>query len=163
MPASNVVVKAVYKDGPSVNDNLIQDLADGGAYYIDDPIKFTAVGAGMTNLTPNPGDYRYRPASYQIANVTGTWQGSPYTTTMAIKATGEYTLKVIFNKDVFDGNAWVSDGTVDTRSVTFKIVTKAAGVATGDTTPIALVVGVMAASCILFIVLLLMFLKKRKK
>ena len=163
MPASNVVVKAVYKDGPSADDNQILDLANGGEYYIDDPIKFTASGAGMTNLTPNPGDYRYRPASYQIANVTGTWQGSPYTTTMAIKATGEYTLKVIFNKDVFDGNAWVSDGTVDTKSVTFKIVTKASGVATGDTTPIMLVVGVMAVSCIIFIILLFMFLKRRKR
>ena len=79
----------------------------------------------------NPGDYRYRPSGYQIGNVTGTLQ-SPYSVSMAINATGEYTLKVTYNKDVYDGNSWVSDGTADTKTVTFKVITKAAGVQTGD-------------------------------
>jgi hypothetical protein len=162
MPASNVVVKASYKDGPSVNNNQILDLVEGGEYYIEDPIKFTASGAGMENTNPNPGDYRYRPSSYQIGTVTGTWQSSPYTTTMAIKAAGEYTLKVIFNRDVFDGSAWVSDGTVDTKSVTFKVVTQTS-VATGDTTPIVAVVGVMAVALVVFIIVLVWYLRRRKK
>lgn len=162
MPASDVTVKATYKDGPSTNDNLIQDIVAGGEYYTGDTIKFTASGAGMGNSNPNPGDYRYRPAGYQIGNVTGNWQSSPYTTSMAIKATGEYTLKVNYNKEVFDGNSWVSDGTSDTKSVTFRVITKAAGVATGDETPVMLVAAIAVISCVLFILLLIIFLKKRR-
>jgi hypothetical protein len=163
MPASNVVVKATYKDGPLADNDQILDLVEGGEYYVDDPITFTASGAGMENTDPNPGDYRYRPSSYQIGTVTRTWQSSPYTATMAISAAGEYTLKVIFNRDVFDGSTWVSDGTVDTRSVTFKVVTKATGVATGDTTPIAAVAGVMAAALLIFIIVLVWYLRRRKR
>ena len=163
MPGSDAVVRATYKDGPSPDDNQIQNIVPGGEYYTGDTISFTAAGAGMGNSNPNPGDYRYRPASYQIGNVTGTWQGSPYNISMAINATGEYTLRVIFNKDVYDGNNWVSDGTTDTKTVTFRVITKAAGVATGDETPIYQVIAIAAASCVIFVALLVVILKKRRK
>lgn len=162
MPASDVEVRATYKDGPSTNDNVILDLAEGGEYYIKDTIKFTASGAGMGNSNPNPGDYRYRPSGYQIGNVTGTLQ-SPYSISMAINAAGEYTLKVTFNKDIFDGNNWVADGTTDTKSVTFRVVPRAAGVATGDETPIAVVAAIAVVSCAAFLILLVVFLKRRRK
>ena len=162
MPAGNVSVRATYKDGPSTNDNTIQDLVAGGQYYTGETLKFTASGAGMSNSNPNPGDYRYRPSGYQIGNVTGTLQ-SPYSVSMAINATGEYTLKVTYNKDVYDGNSWVSDGTADTKTVTFKVITKAAGVQTGDETPIATVVALAVVSCAVFIILLVVFIRRRKK
>ncbi len=163
MPASDVTVRATYKDGPSTDDNKILELISGGEYYIGDTIKFTASGAGMDNSNPNPGDYRYRPTGYQIGNVTGTWQASPYTTSMAIKAAGEYTLKVSFSKDVFNGTNWVADGTTDSKSVTFRVISRAAGVATGDDTPILAVVAVAVVACVLFIVLLVLFIKKRRR
>lgn len=163
MPASDVTVKAAYKNGPSTDNNQILDLVAGGEYITGQTITFTASGAGMNNSNPNPGDYRYRPSGYQIGNVTGTWQASPYTTSMAIRATGEYTLKVIFNKDVFDGNNWVSDGTSDAKSVTFRVITEAESVATGDDTPIILVIALAAVSCIVFVVLLILFLKKKRR
>ena len=162
MPAGNVSVRATYKDGPSTNDNTIQDLVAGGQYYTGETLKFTASGAGMSNSSPNPGDYRYRPSGYQIGNVTGTLQ-SPYSVSMAINATGEYTLKVTYNKDVYDGNSWVSDGTADTKTVTFKVITKAAGVQTGDETPIATVIALAVVSCAVFIILLVVFIRRRKK
>ena len=162
MPAGNVSVRATYKDGPSTNDNTIQDLVAGGQYYTGETLKFTASGAGMSNSNPNPGDYRYRPSGYQIGNVTGTLQ-SPYSVSMAINATGEYTLKVTYNKDVYDGNSWVSDGTADTKTVTFKVITKAAGVQTGDETPIATVIALAVVSCAVFIILLVVFIRRRKK
>lgn len=162
MPAGNVSVRATYKDGPSINDNTIQDLVAGGQYYTGETLKFTASGAGMSNSNPNPGDYRYRPSGYQIGNVTGTLQ-SPYSVSMAINATGEYTLKVTYNKDVYDGNSWVSDGTADTKTVTFKVITKAAGVQTGDETPIATVIALAVVSCAVFIILLVVFIRRRKK
>ena len=80
---------------------------------------------------------------------------------MAINATGEYTLKVTYNKDVYDGNSWVSDGTADTK--TFKVITKAAGVQTGDETPIATVIALAVVSCAVFIILLVVFIRRRKK
>lgn len=162
MPAGNVSVRATYKDGPSTNDNTIQDLVAGGQYYTGETLKFTASGAGMSNSNPNPGDYRYRPSGYQIGNVTGTLQ-SPYSVSMAINATGEYTLKVTYNKDVYDGNSWVSDGTADAKTVTFKVITKAAGVQTGDETPIATVIALAVVSCAVFIILLVVFIRRRKK
>lgn len=162
MPPSDVSVRAAYKDGPSPNNNQILELAEGGEYITDSTIKFTASGAGMDNTNPNPGDYRYRPTGYQIGNVTGTWQASPYTTSMSIKAAGEYTLKVTYNKEVFDGNNWVSDGTTDAKSVTFRVIIPAAAVATGDETPIMMIAAVAGVSCLLFILLLIIFIKRRK-
>ena len=162
MPASDVTAKATYKDGPSTDNNQILELVAGGEYYTGASIKFTASGAGMGNTNPNPGDYRYRPSGYQIGNVTGSWDGSPYTTSMTIKATGEYTLKVTYNKEIFDGSNWAADGTTDTKSVTFKVIPKAAGVATGDETPIGMVIAIAAVSCLLFIILLVVFLKRRR-
>lgn len=163
MPGSDVSVKATYKNGPSTDNNKILDIVSGGDYYTGDAIKFTASGAGMDNSNPNPGDYRYIPSGYQIGNVTGNWKASPYTTTMAIKAAGEYTLKVNFSKQVYDGEKWAADGTTDTKSVTFRVITKAAGVATGDSTPIIAVAVVAGVSCVIFLILLVVFIKRKRK
>ena len=163
MPGSDVSVKATYKNGPSTDNNKILDIVSGGDYYTGDAIKFTASGAGMDNANPNPGDYRYIPSGYQIGNVTGNWKSSPYTTTMAIKAAGEYTLKVNFSKQVYDGEKWAADGTTDTKSVTFRVITKAAGVATGDSTPIIAVAVVAGVSCVIFLILLVVFIRRKRK
>ncbi len=162
MPASDVTVSAAYKDGPSPNNNQILDLVAGGEYITNNTIKFTAAGAGMDNSNPNPGDYRYRPTGYQIGNVTGSWQSSPYTTTMSIKARGDYTLKVNYAKDVFDGTNWNPDGTTDTRSVTFRVLTPAEAVKTGDETPIAMMVILAGASCLLFLLLVSVLVRRKK-
>ncbi len=163
MPASNVVVRAAYADGPSPDSNKIQNIDQGGQYYTGDTIEFTASGAGMDNTNPNPGDYRYRPASYQIGSVTGTWQGAPYSTSMAINAAGEYTLKVIYNRDVYTEGEWKPDGTVDTKSVTFRVDSGRTSVETGDETPIGMVVGILVASGLVFIVLLVLFLRRKRR
>ena len=163
MPASDVTVSAAYKDGPAPSSNQVLDLVAGGEYITDNTIKFTAAGAGMDNSNPNPGDYRYRPTGYQIGNVTGSWQSAPYTTSMSIKARGDYTLKVNYSKDVFDGTNWVPDGTTDTRSVTFRVLTPAEAVKTGDETPIAMMVILAGASCLLFLLLLSVFIRRRSR
>jgi hypothetical protein len=164
MPASNVKVKATYKDGPSTNDNVILEIENGGTYYTSDTIKFQASGAGMSNSNPNPGDYRYRPSGYQIGSVTKTWSSSPYTSSMAIKAAGEYTLKVVFNKDIYDGSNWVSEGTTDTKSVTFTVNTGTGSVLTGDSTPFEIVIAVAGVALVLFIIVLVVFIvRKRRK
>ena len=80
-----------------------------------------------------------------------------------IKARGDYTLKVNYSKDVFDGTNWVPDGTTDTRSVTFRVLTPAEAVKTGDETPIAMMVILAGASCLLFLLLLSVFIRRRSR
>lgn len=163
MPGSDVQVRATYKDGPSADSNAILEIVAGGEYYIGDTIRFTASGAGMDNTNPNPGDYRYLPTGYQIGNVTGSWNASPYTTSMSIKAASEYTLRVTYTRQVYNGSEWASDGTTDTKSVTFRVIQKAAGVATGDDTPLMIVAAVAGVSALLFIILLVVFIRRRRR
>ena len=160
MPAENVTLKATYKDGPSPDYNEIQNIVSGGEYLRGSTITFTAVGNGMSNTNPNPGDYRYRPIGYQIGSVNGSWNNSPYTTSMAINAVGQYTLTVNFTKDVFDGNSWTSDGSVVSKSVTFHVV-NALSVQTGDSSPIIPLI--IAAVVALAVIIILIIVKKRRR
>lgn len=162
MPASDVTVAARYKNGPSTDDNKILDIVEGGEYYTGSTIKFTASGAGMDKEGVNPGDYRYRPTGYSISNVNGTWQSAPYTTSMAIKAVGDYTLKVNFSKEVYDGGKWTADGTTDTKTVTFRVVNNTS-VLTGDNTPIMTVALIAGAALIIFLILLVVIIRRRRK
>ncbi len=155
MPAADVTLEATYKDGPSPDYNEIRDIVPGGEYLVGDTITFSAVGNGMGNTNPNPGDYRYRPSGYQIGSVTGNWSNSQYTTSMAINAVGQYTLNVTYSKDVFNGESWVADGTYDTKSVSFYVV-NALSVQTGDDSPIlplTLACGLSLAAIVLVFVL----------
>ena len=159
MPAANVTVEATYKDGPSPDYNEIQNIVPGGEYLKGQTINFTAVGNGMANTNPNPGDYRYRPMGYQIGSVSGNWNNAPYTTSMAINAVGQYTLTVTYSKDFFDGSSWVADGTTVTKSVTFNVV-NALSVQTGDNSPIIPLV--ITAAVALAAIIILLLIKKRK-
>ena len=161
MKASDATVKATYKDGPNPADNKITGLENNAEYLRSTTLSFTAAGAGMDNTDPNPGDYRYRPTGYQIGGVSGSWNSSPYTTSMAINAVGDYTLTVTYAKDVFDGNTWNADGTTVTKSITFHVV-NALSVQTGDSSP--LIPLAIAGGCALAaIIALVVVLRKRRK
>ena len=84
----------MYKNGPDPASNTISGLQNDMEYLKSSTLTFNAVGAGMDNTNPNPGDYRYRPTGYQIGSVTGSWTQAPYQTSMAINAVGDYTLTV---------------------------------------------------------------------
>ena len=160
MPAADVIVEATYKDGPSPDYNEIQNILPGGEYLKGHTISFTAVGNGMANTNPNPGDYRYRPTGYQIGNTTGNWNNAPYTTSLEINTVGQYTLTVTYNKDIFDGSNWVADGTTVTKSVTFNVVNELS-VKTGDNSPILALV--ITATIALVVIIALILLKNRRK
>ena len=116
----------------------------------------------MDNTNPNPGDYRYRPAGYQIGSVGGSWTASPYTTSMAINAVGEYTLTVSYAKDIYDGSSWNADGTSVTKSVTFHVV-NALSVQTGDSSsliPLAIAGG---AALAVIIILVIVLMRRRRR
>lgn len=164
MPAADVTVEATYKDGPSPAYNRIDNIAQNGEYLKGSKISFTAVGNGMGNTNPNPGDYRYRPTGYQISKVTGYWDNSSsnYTTTMQIDTLGQYTLTVTYAKDVFDGSNWVADGTTDTKSVTFNVV-NALSVQTGDNTPILIMACVGAVALLVIVILVVVIVRRRRR
>ncbi|MCD8397953.1 MAG: InlB B-repeat-containing protein [Lachnospiraceae bacterium] len=162
MPASDVTVSATYEDGPTAADNYISGITSGGSYVANEKLTFTPVGAGMSNTNPNPGDIRYVPTGYSIGNVSNTWSSSPYETSMSIKSTGEYTLNVTFARQVYDGSSWVADGTTSTTSVTFNIVTSLESVETGDSTPLFAVAAVAIVACLIFVILLVVFIRRRR-
>lgn len=162
MRANDATVTARYKDGPNPNNNTITGLENGAEYLKGTTLTFTAVGAGMNNQDPNPGDYRYRPASYQIGSVGGSWTASPYTTSMAINAVGDYTLTVTYAKDVFDGDKWKADGTTVTKSITFHVV-NALSVKTGDNSPLIPLIIAGCAALAVIILLVIILAKRRKK
>ena len=162
MPASDAVVKATYVNGPDPANNAITGLENGKEYLKGSTLTFTASGAGMEEAGRNPGDYRYKPTGYQIGGVNGSWSSSPYTTSMAINAAGDYTLTVTYAKEVYDGSGWYADGTTVTKSVTFHIVT-AMSVNTGDSTPLGLFAAVGAAALAAIIAVIVVLIRRRKR
>ena len=80
---------------------------------------------------------------------------------MAINAAGDYTLTVIFTKEIFDGSSWVSDGTTDTKSVSFHVV-NALSVKTGDNSPLIPLAIAAVAALIVIIVLVVIKIRRRK-
>lgn len=159
--ASDATITAVYKNGPDPANNAISGLQNDMEYLKSSTLTFNAVGAGMDNTNPNPGDYRYRPTGYQIGSVTGSWTQAPYQTSMAINAVGDYTLTVTYAKDVYDGNTWKADGTTDQKSITIHVV-NTLSVKTGDTSPI-IPLAIVAAAALAAIILLVVIRKKNRR
>ena len=134
----------------SAENNKITGIDANGVYTTQTKISFTAVGAGMDNNSPKKGDTRYVPQSWTVIN-TNVWNAAPYTASFGLAQSGDYTLKVAFAQQQYDGSSWKATGTTDTRQVSFSIakakvtapgtnLTPAANrkssVKTGDNTPI---------------------------
>ena len=159
-----VSVKAYTSKTVSADQNKITGIEYNGVYTTQSRISFTAVGAGMDNASPRKGDTRYLPLNWTVIN-TNNWDAAPYTATFGLAQSGDYTLKVTFQLQTYDGKTWKSSETYDTKSVPFTIskakvtapgqnLTPAANrknaVKTGDDSPIAVfvVILVVAAAAI---------------
>ena len=145
-----VSVNAYSAKVASAENNKITGIDANGVYTTQTKISFTAVGAGMDNNSPKKGDTRYVPQSWTVIN-TNVWNAAPYTASFGLAQSGDYTLKVAFVQQQYDGSSWKATGTMDTRQVSFSIakakvtapgtnLTPAANrkssVKTGDNTPI---------------------------
>ena len=145
-----VSVNAYSAKVASAENNKITGIDANGVYTTQTKISFTAVGAGMDNNSPKKGDTRYVPQSWTVIN-TNVWNAAPYTASFGLAQSGDYTLKVAFAQQQYDGSSWKETGTMDTRQVSFSIakakvtapgtnLTPAANrkssVKTGDNTPI---------------------------
>ena len=131
----DVNVKAYSPKIASAENNTITGIDYNGVYTTQSKISFTAVGAGMDNTSPRKGDTRYEPKSWTVLNNTLGWDAAPYTASFGLAKSGDYTLKVNFEQQKYDGNSWQPTYTTDTRQVSFSI-TKANVTAPGaDLTP----------------------------
>lgn len=131
----DVNVKAYSPKIASAENNTIIGIDYNGVYTTQSKISFTAVGAGMDNTSPRKGDTRYKPKSWTVLNNTLGWDAAPYTASFGLAKSGDYTLKVNFEQQKYDGNSWQPTNTTDTRQVSFSI-TKANVTAPGaDLTP----------------------------
>lgn len=145
-----VSVNAYSAKVASAENNKITGIDANGVYTTQTKISFTAVGAGMDNNSPKKGDTRYVPQSWTVI-ITNVWNAAPYTASFGLAQSGDYTLKVAFAQQQYDGSSWKATGTMDTRQVAFSIakakvtapgtnLTPAANrkssVKTGDNTPI---------------------------
>ena len=114
----------------------------------------------MDNTSPRKGDTRYVPLHWKVIN-TNTWTGSPYTATFGLAQSGDYTLKVNFRLQQYNGSSWTDTDQYDTKQVPFSIskanvtapgldLTPAANrrnaVKTGDSTPIVPFVVILVAA-----------------
>ena len=147
----DVNVKAYSPKIASAENNTITGIDYNGVYTTQSKISFTAVGAGMDNTSPRKGDTRYEPKSWTVLNNTLGWDAAPYTASFGLAKSGDYTLKVNFEQQKYDGNSWQSTNTTDTRQVSFSItkanvtapganltpaISKTGAVKTGDSTQI---------------------------
>lgn len=171
-----VSVKAAYVPKiPDPPNNKITGISSEG-YTTQSKISFEAFGAGMENTSPRAGDVRYEPQKWKVIN-TNSWQGAPYSATFGITKAGNYTLKVLFERQKYNGNEWVAEGENDTKQVNFSIAQgetvtptpsaqqknpdKKSAVETGDTTAIMpfVIILIVAVICIAGVVVY----KKKKK
>lgn len=147
----DVNVKAYSPKMASAENNTITGIDYNGVYTTQSKISFTAVGAGMDNTSPRNGDTRYEPKSWTVLNNTLGWDAAPYTASFGLAKSGDYTLKVNFEQQKYDGNSWQPTNTTDTRQVSFSItkanvtapganltpaISKTGAVKTGDSTQI---------------------------
>ena len=147
----DVNVKAYSPKIASAENNTITGIEYNGVYTTQSKISFTAVGAGMDNTSPRKGDTRYEPKSWTVLNNTLGWDAAPYTASFGLAKSGDYTLKVNFEQQKYDGNSWQPTNTTDTRQVSFSItkanvtapganltpaISRTGAVKTGDSTQI---------------------------
>ncbi|HJB15344.1 MAG TPA: LPXTG cell wall anchor domain-containing protein [Candidatus Blautia excrementipullorum] len=157
-----VSVNAYSPKKVSAEDNYISGIEYNGVYTTQSRISFTAVGAGMDNTAPRKGDTRYIPRNWTVIN-TNTWTAAPYTASFGMAQSGDYTLKVVFKLQQYNGNSWTDADGSDIKQVPFRIskakvtapgldLTPAANrrnaVKTGDSTPILPFVIILVAAVV---------------
>lgn len=131
------------------SENKITGIKNGQAIKINKSVTFTAVGGGMDIKNPIEGDIRYVPVEWEGLSDEGTWKKSPYKATVKATKTGTYTIKVTFDRQVYEDGKWVSDGKDDTKSIKVKAMTTGESKTapkTGDETQIVLYVILLVAA-----------------
>ena len=163
-----VTVKAYEPKVPKTSKNIITGIEEGNSFKTNTEITFQAIGGGMDNDSPKKGDVRYKPVYWTIDHQ-NKFSNDSYKGTFKILSAGTYTLKVTYDRQVYNGKNWESDETTDTTSVTFKITGKTVSnikgktaVKTGDDSPV-LMLAIVCGICVICIGGIIIFQKRKKK
>lgn len=101
-----------------VNHYVYNNVA---AYYINEEIQIEAKGEYYNDAEYEIGDYRYKPISYNLNSEDKDFNKPYFSAKEFINAEGEYTLKVTFEKEVFDGSSWIKNGEKDIKELTILV------------------------------------------
>ena len=142
--------------------NKITGVDGTTSYATGSNITFKAVGDRMDNKKPIEGDVRYKPVSWTCGTGKGDLSGdNSYSKTIQFTTAGDYTLRVTYERQAYKNGKWVKKGEEDVQSVTLKITGKTittnsntnvkTAAATGDNSPIRILVIVLLISLVLII------------
>lgn len=107
-------------------NNSVTGIVNDSEYTKGDKISFTAVGDGMDVTSPQTNAVRWLPVKWQVLtensfNEAGPYTGEIDTSTLSV---GSSTLKVVFQKQKYDGSVWNDVTGEDTLTITFMIKEK---------------------------------------
>ena len=122
------IVKSVTAD-----DIYIDGIYNKTYYAIGDKFVFDAVGAGLDNEEPSVGDERYTPVSW-FAYFEGVWTEAPYSAYFTLYKEGDCSLRVEFEREVFDGEKWITYGHNVVKTHDFYVNKLPAGLPSGNST-----------------------------
>lgn len=122
------IVKSVTAD-----DIYIDGIYNKTYYAIGDKFVFDAVGAGLDNEEPSIGDERYTPVSW-FAYFEGVWTEAPYSAYFTLYKEGDCSLSVEFEREVFDGEKWITYGHNIVKTHDFYVNKLPAGLPSGNST-----------------------------
>ncbi|NLK94160.1 MAG: starch-binding protein [Clostridiales bacterium] len=94
------------------------------AYYTNEELKIEASGKYYDDTEYEIGDYRYVPVSYNLGSEDKVFDDYSFSAKESINAEGTYTLKVTFEKEIFDGTNWVKNGENDIKELTILVKNK---------------------------------------
>ena len=167
----------------NASNNYIWGFTNPAKYPVNSVITFEAIGDGTDNENPISGDVRYVPTStWNLVN-DYKWGSNGYTASFRITKAGNYTLKVTFMKQMYDGSQWVDTGETSVSTQDFTIAGEGqftdengngtgntknpdevigGGVKTGDNTPVVALVVVLVIAAALLVILGVVRKKSKK-
>ena len=116
-----VSVEAREPVSANLNDNQIDWLAGDEEITTETTIHFRAIGAGMENDDPIPGDTRYIPSSWKVLE-SRAFTSDDFATSFRIAKEGGFTLSVIFTGQKYNGTEWVDTEEEDEQHMTFNVL-----------------------------------------
>ncbi len=102
---------------PDPSENSISGIQKDGYYNTGATVNFEAWGAGMDNEGPISGDVRYIPSGWEYRGEMKNWEKAPYKASAVLKYPGRHTIKVRFEKQIYDGSEWKISGTYYERTL----------------------------------------------
>lgn len=132
----DTAVNVVFTAEPITGAPSVEFEKASKTFDIDETIKFKAIGFWADNTTDFiKGDERYVPVEWHHADPSGDWAGKTaptddYSASFSRDKAGKYTLKVEFQKYVYNGSAWAEDEIV---TVEADYVVKSASGGSSDT------------------------------